>query len=77
MSDNTVHHRKIFAHLGEMDIRGILTKAIAEREGFEIDLRHTRISMVVDKKDHGSSGFKPYIEITMVNDLQETEDENN
>ena len=69
IKDKTTHERKIFCHFDAMDLRAILTKYLAEKTGFKIDPRKTRISVTFDKKDEGSRGFTDYARVVMTNDL--------
>ena len=69
IADETINHRRIFARLKESEIHDILIKAVAEKAGFEVDLKETDIKVIISKVDKGAKGFESYAEITLINDL--------
>lgn len=72
MKDTTKHERKIFASFSDFDIRDILTRKLAEKTGFKIDPRKTMIDVRFRERERtGTSGFENYVEVTMINNLEE------
>ena len=69
VSNKVTHEHRISATFDEHDIRSLLTKHLAEAQGFCIDPRETLISVRFENRDTGSTGFKNFIKVEMVNDL--------
>lgn len=72
IKDTTKHERKIFASFSELEVRAILTKKLVEETGFKVNPRKTMIDVrFCEKERAGTSGFENYIEVTMINNLEE------
>ena len=70
VSNKVTHEHRISATFDEHDIRSLLTKHLAEAQGFSIDPRETLISVRFENRDTGwSTGFKNFIKVEMVDDL--------
>ena len=69
IKNSVTHEHRISATFDEYDVRCLLTKYLAEKEGFIIDPPETGVSVNFESRDMGAQGFKHFIKVEMVNDL--------
>jgi hypothetical protein len=63
------HREQVFADIDEEGLKAIIAAAVAKEEHFTLN-SETEIKMNFFHKDRaGTAGFEPYVEITLINDL--------
>ena len=69
MFDIVTHTHQVSVHFSEAELQDILSFKLAELADFKID-ENTKVKVIISKKERaGTSGFEPYAEVTLVNEL--------